>query len=134
MARACFCRSEACPRWRPCWRCIFWTVYISVPAVTAAGGFALTASPFLQTPKKEPKTLAPAYGPRCAQVPSLRCPSGGIDSGRLRFDLHTMSSTASRGAARHPPDEHLRSASRWGGWIKSQIKSPARPAGRRETL
>ncbi|KAA5847432.1 hypothetical protein F2A37_02800 [Pseudomonas chlororaphis] len=135
MARACFCRSEACPRWRPCWRCIFWTVYISVPAVTAAGGFALTASHFFSNAKKSnQKTLAPAYGLRCAQVPSLRCPSGGIDSGRLRFDLHTMSSTASRGAARHPPDEHLRSASRWGGWIKSQIKSPARPAGRRETL
>ncbi|AUG04059.1 hypothetical protein CXQ81_26730 [Pseudomonas sp. 09C 129] len=94
---------------------MFGMVYISISTVTAAYGFALTASPFLQTPKKEPKTLAPAYGLRCAQVPSLRRPSGGIDSGRLRFDLHTMSSTASRGAARHPPDEHRNEASRWGG-------------------
>ncbi|AUG40555.1 hypothetical protein CXP47_11895 [Pseudomonas chlororaphis] len=39
-----------------------WMVYISIPAVTAAYGFALTASPFLQTPKKEPKTLAPPLG------------------------------------------------------------------------
>ncbi|OLU01885.1 hypothetical protein BVK86_16565 [Pseudomonas reinekei] len=33
--------------------------YISVAAVTAAYGFALTASPFWQTPQKEPKGLAP---------------------------------------------------------------------------
>ncbi|PMV92017.1 hypothetical protein C1X35_23740, partial [Pseudomonas sp. FW306-1C-G01A] len=33
------------------------TGYISVSAVTAAGGFALTASPFCQTPQKEPKSL-----------------------------------------------------------------------------
>jgi len=32
--------------------------YISVAAVTAAYGFALTASPFWQTPQKEPKGLA----------------------------------------------------------------------------
>ena len=32
--------------------------YISVAAVTAAGGFALTASPFCQTTQKEPKSLA----------------------------------------------------------------------------
>jgi len=81
--------------------------------------------------KSNQKTLAPAYGLRCAQVPSLRRPSGGIDSGRLRFDLHTMSSTASRGAARHSPDEHRNEASRWGGWIKIKSQSPARPTGRR---
>ncbi|PMY59494.1 hypothetical protein C1Y31_31650 [Pseudomonas sp. FW305-25] len=56
-----FCRSSRstldCSRWRRLWLCIFWTVYISISAVMAAGGFALTASPFLQTPKKEPKTL-----------------------------------------------------------------------------
>ncbi|POA18030.1 hypothetical protein C1886_19160 [Pseudomonas sp. FW300-N1A1] len=38
-------------------------VYISVAAVTAAGGFALTASPFCQTPQKEPKSLAPSVRP-----------------------------------------------------------------------
>ena len=41
-----------------------WLGYISVAAGAAAGGFALTASPFLQTPKKEPKTLAPPWAPR----------------------------------------------------------------------
>ncbi|RXU69214.1 hypothetical protein CW358_00695 [Pseudomonas protegens] len=63
---------------KPAW-CIG-TECISVAAVTSAGGFALTASPFCQTPQKEPKGLAPAYGLRCAQVPSLRCLSGGIAS------------------------------------------------------
>ena len=43
--------------------------YISVAAVMAAGGFALTARHFFQTPgmpaqKKVPKRLAPAFGPR----------------------------------------------------------------------
>ncbi|KAA5840294.1 hypothetical protein F2A38_17915 [Pseudomonas chlororaphis] len=47
-----FCRSEACPRWRLCWRCIFWTGYISIPAVTATYGSALTAGHFWQTPQK----------------------------------------------------------------------------------
>ncbi|ASE23934.1 hypothetical protein D3X12_17775 [Pseudomonas protegens] len=37
---------------------------ISVAAGVATYGFALTASPFLQTPKKEPKTLAPPWAPR----------------------------------------------------------------------
>ncbi|AXK52222.1 hypothetical protein DWF74_02180 [Pseudomonas protegens] len=41
-----------------------WRGYISVAAGAAAYGFALTASPFLQTPKKEPKTLAPPWAPR----------------------------------------------------------------------
>ncbi|OPK11330.1 hypothetical protein BZ163_05045 [Pseudomonas sp. VI4.1] len=52
-------------------------VYISVVAVTAAYGFALTASPFWQTPQKEPKGLAPASGPSLRLgVPSLRYSSG----------------------------------------------------------
>ncbi|WPN27725.1 hypothetical protein QMK54_17965 [Pseudomonas sp. P5_109] len=38
-------------------------VYISVAAVMAAYGFALTASPFWQTPQKEPKGLAPGVRP-----------------------------------------------------------------------
>ena len=37
---------------------------ISVAAGVAAGGFALTARHFFQTPKKYPKRLAPAFGPR----------------------------------------------------------------------
>ncbi|MBD0682322.1 hypothetical protein CGA21_27165 [Pseudomonas sp. PSB11] len=52
-------------------------MYISIPAVTATYGFALTASPFCQTPQKEPKSLAPASGPSLRLgVPSLRYPSG----------------------------------------------------------
>ncbi|OXR30315.1 hypothetical protein PSJE_26550 [Pseudomonas jessenii] len=39
------------------------TVYISIAAVTAAYGFALTASPFCQTTQKEPKSLAPYVRP-----------------------------------------------------------------------
>ena len=50
--------------------------YISVAAVTASYGFALTARHFFQTPKKYPKRLAPTYGPR--RLGSLRC---GIDPG-----------------------------------------------------
>ncbi|WP_414885629.1 hypothetical protein, partial [Pseudomonas chlororaphis] len=51
---------------------------------------------------------------------------GASPSGWLRFNLHATSSTASRGAARHPPDEHLHSASRWGGWIKIKNKAKAK--------
>ncbi|PAU51412.1 hypothetical protein BZL43_26565 [Pseudomonas sp. PICF141] len=56
-------RSEACPRRRPDTRPGFLMVYISVAAVTATYGFALTASPFWQTPQKEPKGLAPSVRP-----------------------------------------------------------------------
>ncbi|SDS65785.1 hypothetical protein SAMN05216496_2095 [Pseudomonas sp. Z003-0.4C(8344-21)] len=49
---------------------------ISVAAVTASYGFALTARHFFQTPKKYPKRLAPAFGPR--RLGSLR---SGIDPG-----------------------------------------------------
>jgi hypothetical protein len=37
--------------------------YISISSVMAAGGFALTASSFCQTPQKEPKSLAPSVRP-----------------------------------------------------------------------
>ena len=50
--------------WRPLgrpWGCL--AVCISVSAVRAAGGFALTASPFCQTTQKEPKGLAPSVRP-----------------------------------------------------------------------
>jgi hypothetical protein len=56
-------RSEACPRRRPDSRPGSLIVYISVSAVTATYGFALTASPFWQTPQKEPKGLAPNVRP-----------------------------------------------------------------------
>ncbi|PYY68845.1 hypothetical protein CRX42_19575 [Pseudomonas jessenii] len=41
----------------------FLTECISVSAVTATYGFALTASPFCQTTQKEPKGLAPGVRP-----------------------------------------------------------------------
>src|SRR5471032_1331693 len=47
--------------------------YISVAAVTAAYGFALTARHFFQTPKKYPKRLAPSVRllawARCSLAP-----------------------------------------------------------------
>ncbi|MBD0680992.1 hypothetical protein CGA21_20365 [Pseudomonas sp. PSB11] len=93
-------------------------MYISIAAVTAAYGFALTASPFCQTPQKEPKSLAPASGPSLRLgVPSLRYPSGDTALRLASLHLHAACSTASNGAARQSPDEHLRSASRRGGWI-----------------
>jgi hypothetical protein len=45
-----------------------------------------------------------------------------LPSGLLRYDLHAMCAAAPHGAARQSPDEHLHSASRWGGWIKFKIK------------
>src|SRR5690349_15242505 len=86
---------------------------------------------FLQAPKKSnqknarPERTAPRLGSgflRSGVHP------GALPSGRLRFDLHAMSSTASNGAARPSPDEHLRSACRGGGWIK--IKSGRRANAR----
>ena len=56
--------SEGTRPWRPLGRPGSWLIeYISVSAVTAAGGFALTASPFCQTTQKEPKSLAPNVRP-----------------------------------------------------------------------
>jgi len=67
-----FCRSEACPRWRLCWRCIFWTGYISIPAVTAAYGSALTAGHFWQTPRMpaQPKVTKRSRPWRTAFAPA----------------------------------------------------------------
>ena len=48
---------------RPSGRPFSFSVYISIPGVTATYGFALTASPFWQTPQKEPKGLAPSVRP-----------------------------------------------------------------------
>src|SRR5690349_8748340 len=85
---------------------------------------------FLQAPKKVSKKRSPlTYGPSPRLgVPSLRYSSGRIASGLLRDDLLSMCSTSSNGAARLPPDEHLRSAFRGGGWIK--IKSGRRANAR----
>ena len=98
-------------------------MYISVAAVTAAYGFALTASPFWQTRQKEPKTLAPAYGPSLTLgVPSLRHPSGDIASGLLRCTSSRCVRLRRTALRAYSPDECLHSACRRGGWIKSKIK------------
>ncbi|MSU93777.1 hypothetical protein EB795_07490 [Pseudomonas mandelii] len=72
------------------------TGYISVSAVTAAGGFALTASPFCQTPQKEPKSLAPSVRPLA-----------------VRLRRTALRATPRMNTSTQPPER--------GGWIK--IKS-----------
>src|SRR5450830_1912565 len=53
----------ACPRWRPLGRPFFLVEYISVPAVTAAMGSALTAGHFWKrAPKVTKRALAPPLG------------------------------------------------------------------------
>ena len=72
------------------WAWPFGFVCISVAAVTASYGFALTASPFFKRrsagpAKRNQKAFAPAYGTSLRlSVPSLRCPPGGIAYGLLR--------------------------------------------------
>ncbi len=88
-------------------------------------GESLLTSALKVTKSARPERPAPRLGSgflRCGIHP------GALPSGRLRFDLHAMSSTASNGAARQSPDEHLHSASRGGGWIK--IKSCRRANAR----
>ncbi|VVO42084.1 hypothetical protein PS691_05837 [Pseudomonas fluorescens] len=83
-----------------------------------AGSYSdsLWQTPECRPSPKEAKVLPQAYGTSLRLgVPSLRHSSGGIASGRLRFDLLSMCSTSSNGAARLPPDERLHSASRRGG-------------------
>ncbi|EJN25356.1 hypothetical protein PMI35_04051, partial [Pseudomonas sp. GM78] len=64
---------------QPTW--VLFSEYISIPAVTATYGFALTATHFFYKRQKKvsKKTLAPASGPSLGLgVPSLRHSSGGI--------------------------------------------------------
>ncbi|KAB0494760.1 hypothetical protein EIY72_12995 [Pseudomonas vancouverensis] len=82
-------------------RCALCFVCISVAAVTAAYGFALTASPFCQTTQKEPKSLAPAFGPRRG---SGSFAPGFIRGHRLRFaSLHLLSMCAASPHGRCAP-------------------------------
>ncbi len=76
-------------------------------------GFRPDGDSLWQTPQRKQRSSPQAYGtsPRLG-VPSLRCPSGGIAYGLLRDDLLSMCPAAPYGAARPPPDEHLRSAFR----------------------
>ncbi|NTZ98229.1 hypothetical protein FCH79_23530 [Pseudomonas koreensis] len=108
----------------------FWvTEYISVSAVTASYGFALTATHFSRR-RKVSKRLGPGVRP------SLRL-------GFLRYGIHPGGSaygllrcTSSRCvwlrqtvAALPPPDKPLHSACRWGrhGKIKSCSRANAHP-------
>ncbi len=92
-------------------------------------GFRPYGDSLWQTPQRKQRSSPQAYGtsPRLG-VPSLRCPSGGIAYGLLRDDLLSMCPAAPYGAARPPPDEHLRSAFRRGGWIKINSTAACRPA------
>ena len=51
----------------------FWFGYISIGGATALYGFRPYGGSLLaNSPKRNQKGLAPAYGLRCAQVPSLQ--------------------------------------------------------------
>jgi hypothetical protein len=88
-------------------------------------GESLLSNATKGTKKSRPERPAPRLG--SAFLRSGIHP-GTLPSGLLRDDLHAACSTASNGAARHSPDEHLHSASRRGGWIK--IKSCRRANAR----
>jgi len=107
-----------------CLSTMFLLVYISVSAVTAAYGSALTAGHFFTSAKKSnQKTLAPASGPSLGLgVPSLRHPSGDIASGLLRCTSSRCVRLRRTALRAHSPDECLHSAFRRGGWIKSRSK------------
>jgi hypothetical protein len=88
-------------------------------------GESLLSNDTKGTKKSRPERTAPRQGSgflRSGIHP------GASPSGWLRWHLHAMCSTASNGAARPSPDEHLHSASRGGGWIK--IKSGRRANAR----
>ncbi len=74
---------------------------ISVAVGVAAGGFALTARHFFQTPKKYPKRLAPAFGPR--RLGFLRC---GIDPGAAATVCFAAPPSAVSGCARRSLRSH----------------------------
>ena len=77
--------------------------------------------------KKEPKGFAPGVRHFAEAQCSLATVS--IRGHRLRFaSLHLLSMYAAspHGAARLPPDEHLRSACRWGKKSKAKARSRAR--------
>jgi hypothetical protein len=115
-----------------CQLTMFLLVYISVSAVTAACGFALTATHFFSNAKKsKQKRLAPASGPSLGLgVPSLRHPSGDIASGLLRCTSSRCVRLRRTALRAHSPDECLHSACRRGGWIKSKSQSKIKSARR----
>lgn len=99
------------------------TGYISVTAVAAAFGFALTASPFLQTPKKEPKTLAPPWAPRWGSG----FPRSGIAPGARRQPaIHGRVAASSASMPSCPLRNACVRPSGGGRKIKSKIKSQSK--------
>ncbi|PYB87380.1 hypothetical protein DMX03_14035 [Pseudomonas koreensis] len=74
---------------------------ISVAVGVAAGGFALTARHFFQTPKKYPKRLAPAFGPR--RLGFLR---SGTDPGAAATVCFAAPPSAVSGCARRSLRSH----------------------------
>ena len=103
------------------------TEYISVAAVTAPYGFALTASPFLQTPKKEPKTLAPPWAPRWGSGFPLSSIAPGARRqpaihGRVAASSASMPSCPlrnayARPAGKGPEDQKPKPKPRCAGWF-----------------
>jgi hypothetical protein len=98
-------------------------LYISIPAVTAAGGFALTASPFFKRQKGTKRLcpdVRPLAGARCSFVPAfIWGASPPVCFATTSSRCVRLRRTALRAC---PPDERLHSACRRGGQIKSQIK------------
>ncbi len=93
---------------------MLWVFWVNIRCFGCCGWrFRHYGESLWQTPQKEPKGLAPAFGPR--KLGSLR---SGVPPGA---STSSMSSASPNGAARQSPDEHLHSAFRRGGWIK--IKS-----------
>ncbi len=100
--------------WRPDSRPFSSLMYISISAVTAADGFALTASPFCQTPQKEPKRLAPSVRPlawarRSFAPVSIRghCPPVGFASAymqRVRLRRTALRATPRMNTSTQPPE------------------------------
>ena len=79
-----------------------------------------------QTPKSKQKALPLAYGTSLRlSVPSLRCPSGGIAYGLLRCTSSRCMRLRRTALRAYPPDEHLRSACRWGKRSKAKARSKA---------
>ncbi|RAI63611.1 hypothetical protein DOZ80_28765 [Pseudomonas fluorescens] len=110
-------------------------MYISISAVTAAGGFALTASPFFKR-QKGTKRLRPGVRhlakARCS-LATVSIRGHRLRSASRRPPLDVFDFVERRYAP--PPDEHLRSACRRGERSKARSKAKAkakarRPAGR----
>ena len=120
-------RGDLLGAWRPlgrpgCWVLCEYPLLRVLPLTVSL----LQRVPLANAPK-EPKVCALTFGPLAKARGSFAPVS--IRAHRLRFaSLHLLSmcSTSSNGAARLPPDEHLRSACRRGKRSKAKTRSKAR--------